>query len=90
MLVFSRPIARDVTIKYSDGSSQLQETCLQSLPMTVSTIYNVASPRVHSIAKTTMLKLFADPQRVRRYTDVHDCDVACNGSVQYNVQIKVE
>ena len=26
------------------------------------------------------LKLFVVLQRVRRYTDVHDCDVACNGS----------
>ena len=26
------------------------------------------------------LKLFAVLQRVRRYTDVHDCDVACNES----------
>ena len=28
-----------------------------------------------------LLKLFAVLQRVQRYTDVHDCDVACNGSI---------
>ena len=27
-----------------------------------------------------------DLQRVRRYTDMQDCDVACNGSAQYNAQ----